>query len=367
MKPVIFTLFLLLPASICRADIFLLKDGAKLEGEVTGELDGALLVKTQYGSLTINKADIVEQKPAPAAAPAAPAVLPVPAVEVQVSTVIAEVAVSTAAEIQAPALPPETPESAVPLTFYTVLPDTGTRLLVYAEYGVVIATETFDAEGAPVSLSGVIKNGTYSEYYPDGKLKTVKTVLGGKMSGSLKAYYPTGTLQVDAYYFDGAKEGDFKYFGESGELLMSAVYKNDRLNGWKKEYSPEGTQKSAVYYEEDRAVEPPKPAVEPARSQETESLVSGKSIAVARGELFSFNLNGKYIGKVRLDKDFNLITKEGKMPEGAVKIYGRDGKLQKEIIFKQEELKILRLYGTDGAVRAVYTYHEGKATKFALQ
>jgi len=320
-----------------------------------------VLIKTQYGALTINTTEILEQQPSAGAA-----ILPAPAPEVTVSTA-AEVTGSTAAEAQAPVLPPDQPEAAVPLTFYTVLPDTGTRLLVYAENGVAIATETFDAAGVPVSLEGDIKNGTYSEYYADGKLKTVKTVLGGKMSGSLKAYYQSGILQVDAYYSDGAKEGDFKYFGEDGALLMEASYKNDRLNGWKKEYSPDGAQKSAVYYENDLAAEPPKPAAEPAPPQEPESQVSGRATTVARGELFTFNLNGKYIGKIRLDKDFNIIVQTGKMPEGAVKIYGKNGKLQKELIFKQESPKVLRLYEEDGTIKAAYTFREGKATKFALQ
>ena len=62
-----------------RGEIIILKDGTKIEGEITGEMNGAALVKTKYGSLTINKNDIFEpgvpemiHSTAPAAAQAKP-------------------------------------------------------------------------------------------------------------------------------------------------------------------------------------------------------------------------------------------------------------------------------------------------------
>ncbi|MEI7527316.1 MAG: hypothetical protein WCK76_00120 [Elusimicrobiota bacterium] len=353
MKPVIFAFFLLLTAAVCRADTFLLKDGTKIDGELAGEMDQTLLIKTRYGSLTVDKADIAQRQAAPAV-PAQPAA----DLEAPVSTAAAET----------PAAAPELPEARAQLTFSTLLPEGGTRRLVYFESGVAIATETFDAAGSLVSLEGAIKNGTYSEYYADGNLKTVKTVLGGKMSGSLKAYYPAGVPQLEAYYFDGAKDGDFKYFGENGKPLMEAAYKNDRLNGWKREYGPDGALKNEAYYEDDRVTDPPKPAAAPAaRAQEQDSLVTGRTTKVARGEIVAFKLNAKYIGKVRLDAEFNVIGQDGTVPDGTARVYGRDGKLQKEMLFKQNEVKALRQYDDGGALKATYTFHEGKATEFAQQ
>ena len=73
----IFYALLMALAPAASADTFILKDGVRLEGEVTGEMDGAVLVKTKYGSLTINKNDIAEQKPAATVpAPAQPANMP---------------------------------------------------------------------------------------------------------------------------------------------------------------------------------------------------------------------------------------------------------------------------------------------------
>lgn len=339
----LFCLSLLLAPAPCAAETFILKDGARLEGEVTGEMDNTLLVQTKYGSLTINKADVQErlQPPAPAAPPAA-------------ST--AAVAASTA-----PAAAQEAPQPK--LTFATVLPSTSTRLLVYSENGVAIATETFDSAGVLLGTEGAVKDGTYTEYYENGSLKTVKSVLGGKASGSLKAYYPAGALQVEAYYLGGLREGVFKFYGEDGKPVMEASYKNDLLNGWKREFDAAGLAKAETYYIDDKPAEAPKPQAAPEPAREQESLVTVKSMKLARGERFSFQLNGKYLGKATLDKDFNITSQEGKVPDGVVKVYSAEGKLQKEFIFEKTALKGLRVYEDGGPLKAEYTFVEDKAVK----
>lgn len=344
MKPIFLILTLGLGLNAA-ADTFLLKDGAKIEGEITGEMDGAVLVKTKYGSLTLNKADIQERQAAQP--PAAP--------QVQASTGAA-VALST--------VPPAAAEPAqARLTFVTILPSTSTRMLVYSENGVAIATETFDASGGPAGLAGAIKDGTYAEYYDGGGLKTVKTMADGRGSGTLKAYYPSGAVQIEAYYLAGAKDGPFKYYAEDGKPLLEAAYSNDKLNGWKKEFDSAGLVRSETYYIDDHLAEPPKTQAAPEPAKEQESMVTAKTMSLARGERFSFQLNGKYIGKAHLDKDFNIISREGKVPDGAVKVYTREGKLQKELVFEDNTIKLLRVYEEGGTLKAEYSYAEDKAVK----
>ena len=250
------------------------------------------------------------------------------------------------------------------------MPSSMTRQLVYIESGVAIATETFDAGGALLLAEGAIGDGTYTEYYPEGWLKTVKTMLGGKANGTLKAFFASGTLQIEAYYLAGTKEGPFKFYTEDGKLLLEAAYKNDLLNGWKKEYGPDGKVVSELYYVDDKLPRPPNPqaVVEPAKAvpaapAEPESQVTVKVTSLARGELFSFRLNGKYIGKARLDKDFNLISQEGKVPDGTVKIYPEDGRLEKEMVFLKKALTTLRIYEPGGPMKAEYSYSGNKAIK----
>ncbi|OGR52515.1 MAG: hypothetical protein A2049_11225 [Elusimicrobia bacterium GWA2_62_23] len=352
-------------AAAAQADTFILKDGARLEGEVTGEMDNTLLVQTKYGSLTINKADVQERLQAQ----------PAPALPPQAST--AAVAVSTGAAQPAPE-PPQ-----VKLTFSTVVPSTSSRLLVYSENGVAIATETFSADGALLSLEGAIKDGTYTEYYDQGALKTVKTTLGNKANGTLKTYYPSGAVQVEAYYLGGRREGLFKYFAEDGKPMMEASYRDDRLNGWKKEFDPAGVLKSEAYYVDDKLAEAPKvqAPVEPAK--ESESLVTTKMMILARGERISFHLNGKYIGKLQLDRDFNIINLEGKIPAGVAKVYSAEGKfarsygqkasateafdwsgkLARELVFENNGLKVLRTFSYDGSIEKEFIFKDGKAIK----
>jgi len=348
MKSLIYTALLLLPG-FCQADTFIMKDGAKLDGEVTGEMDDALLVKTKYGSLTINKTDIQERQPnaAPAAQPPA----------------VPEVSASTGPAVEVSTMQPASEPQPLKLTFATVLPSTSTRLLVYSENGVAIATETFDAAGAAAGIEGTIKDGTYTEYYEAGALKTVKTMLNGKASGTLKAYYPTGAVQIEAYYLAGAKDGPFNYYAENGKPLMEAAYKNDKLNGWKKEFDAAGLVKSETYYIDDHMAEPPKALTVPEPAKEQESMVTVKTMSLARGERFSFQLNGKYIGKAHLDKDFNIISQEGKIPDGAVKVYSKEGKLSKELVFEKSGIKLLRVYEEGGPLKAEYSFKDDKAIK----
>ena len=357
MISIFLTVFLGLSQS-AGADTFILKDGGVIEGELTGELDGAALIKTKYGPLTVNKEDIREQKTetAPEPVPAAEPVELSSAQPAAVTTSSAPTAVEVSTTQPKAAAQPK-------LTFQTVLPSSITRQLVYLESGIAVATETYDNEGALISAEGLISDGTYTEYYPEGGLKTVKTMLGGKANGTLKAFYPGGALQIEAYYLAGGKEGPLKYFTPDGKPLMEASYRNDMLNGWKKEYGEDGTITAQSYYIDDHLAEPPKQQAVPEPEKEPESMVTVKSISLARGERFTFRLNGKYIGKAHLDKDLNIISRGGKIPDGNVKMFTKDGRIEKEFVFKNNAIKALRVYEPGGPLKAEYSYKDDMAIK----
>lgn len=353
MKSLIFALFLIAPRP-CAADTFVLQDGTRMEGEVTGDMDDTLLVRTRYGSLTIKKADVRERIPSPPEAEPAPST----------GTVAAQPAAGPAVTA-----PP-------PLTFATLAPDSSSRRLVYFENGVAVATETYGSDGALSSLEGTIPDGSYTEYYPEGRPKTVKTMLAGKANGTLRSYYPSGALQVEANYLAGEKEGSFSYFTEGGALLMEAGYSRGLLNGWKKEYGPDGAVTARTYYADNQPATPPgQPAApgpaEAAPEAETAgagqqggapALVTATSKRLARGERFSFRLNDKYVGKIQLDNDFNLMRIQGKFPDGTVKFFSKEGQLQKEFVFEHRDLVLLRVFDEAGKA-AEYAYEKDKAVK----
>ena len=342
----IFSLLLLGLSLTAYADIITLKDGTSLEGVIEGEMEGVAMLKTQYGVLNINKADIVSQtrqdKPA-------------------VSTAAAATETSAAGLPAEPAPQPE-------YTFTTVTPSTSSFERIYAENGVIIATETFDAKGELLSLRGSVKDGSYKEYYENGNLKTEKTVINTKTYGALKAYYPSGVLQSEASYMAGALNGVVRIYNENAKLLFEQNFKDGVLNGWSREFDEAGGLKSELLYADGHVAEKPK-TVEAKKAgaeapEAPESMVTVKIMALARGERFTFYLNNKYVAKIHLDKDFNMISKEGKVPDGAVKAHNKEGKLEKEFVFVKNEVSLLKVYNEAGALEGEYTYNKkGEAVK----
>ena len=336
MKRFILATLLIGLGTAARSGTITLKDGTQLDGEITGEMDGAELIQTKYGSLTINKNDIVKQTPGETAA----------------------VSLST----QAPAQ--------TKLTFKTIKPDTSTTQEIYYEGPAVIATGTFSASGALLGLAGAFKNGTYTQYYDSGALKTVKTILNGKTSGTFKAFFENGAVQTTAQYTNGVLDGPVTIRGETGILQFEQSFKNGVPDGWFRQYDSQGNIKSETLYVDGLVAENPKwtdqkpqPEKEPAKEPEDESMVTAKTQSLARGERVSFYLNNKYVARVNLDNDFNIVGKDGKAPDGTVKAYSKDGKLEKEFVFESDEVKILRVYGPGGALKAEYSYKEDKAVK----
>lgn len=354
------------------AVVITLKDGTRVEGTIEGEMDGMKLIKTKYGSLTIDNKEIAATETPAIGAKEISSVglstVPViaastaPAAGVEASTTA--VAASTETLPAPPELPPA-PVSGPDLTFKTVTPSTASFERIYSEDGVVIATETIDSRGQLLSLAGVIKDGLYREYYDSGNLKTEKTMINMKADGTLKAFYPSGILQSGAYYLQGKLSGPVRIYHESSRLLFEQNFKDGIPNGWFREFDEGGGVKSEFFYADGRLTERPQPRKEEkqAAAPGDENLLTAKTQGLARGERVSFYLNNKYIAKVHLDRDFNLISKDGKVPDGEVKVYGKSGGLEKEFVFLKNEVVSLKVYGTNGALDAEYSFQEGKAVK----
>lgn len=344
---IIFSLLLLGLSLDAHADILMLKDGTRLEGTIEGEMEGVALVRTRYGALNINKADIASrtQQDAPAAS-TAPVAIPV----------------STAAPAELPAEPAPEPK----YTFTTVTLSTSSFERIYAENEVVTATETFDSKGGLLELRGVIKDGNYREYYANNNLKTEKTMINARTAGTLKAYYPSGVLQSEAYYADGALNGTVRIYNENAKLLFEQNFKDGTPNGWFREFEETGGLRSELFYADGHVAGKPEAAeskkTAPAEA-EPESLLKVKTQNLARGERFTFYLNNKYVAKLHLDKAFNIISRAGKVPDGAVKVYNKAGKLEKEFAFVENEVSLLKVYNEAGALEGEYTYKENQAVK----
>lgn len=334
------------------ADTIALKDGTRLEGVIEGELDGVALVKTQYGALNINRKDIVSvTKPEPPAAPAEPAAAEPPAEST-----------GTAEPPPLPDLPPAAPS----YTFKTVTLSTSAFEKIYYENETPLATELYDSRGELMGVRGAIKDATYKEFYENGNIKTEKTMLNSKLSGMLRAYYPDGTPQSEASYLDGQLNGGVRVYGATGKPLLEQNFRAGVPNGYFREFDAAGGLKSELFYVDGHIAEKPPAAEVKPRAETTETPDSGvtaSSRRLARGERITFHLNGKYVAKLNLDKDLNIIAREGKLPDGAVRIYDKAGAVDKELVFGKNELVLLKTYAAGGVLSAEYYYVDGKAVK----
>ncbi|MBU2572912.1 MAG: toxin-antitoxin system YwqK family antitoxin, partial [Elusimicrobia bacterium] len=385
MKNLLFIVPLMIFAANSCAEIITLKDGTRVEGAVEGDMDGMKLIKTRYGSLTINGNDILSigapeivvdepynaltstiSVPSPAvAASTEAAAVPAQAAAVSTASVTAStmtVAASTETVSALPDLPPA-PKAGPEYTFKTVTLSTMSFEKVYFEGGVIIATETFDSRGELLALTGLIKDGFYREYYENGNLKTEKTVINAKTSGTLKAYYPSGVLQSEAYYLQGKLSGAVRIYNENAKLLFEQNFKDGLPDGWFREFDEAGAVKSELFYTDGHAAEKPIAKEEKKAEPAGESTLTATSRTLARGERISFYLNNKYVAKLQLDKYFNIIAKNGKIPDGAVKVYGKTGNLEKELFFLKNELISLKAYDGNGRLTEEYAYQEGQAVK----
>ena len=320
------------------ADTLLMKDGIKIKGTVEGEMDSVILIKTKYGNLNVNKNDIIKI---------------IKAEEIKIST-----------KTQTPKITIAAPKH----TFKTISASTSSMKKIYMKDEIIIATETFNNKEELLKLEGEIENATYKEYYSGGAVKTEKTIINGKESGTLKAYYPNGNLQSKAYYVNGKLNGTVKIFNENGTLLFEQNFKNSILNGFFKEYDETGNISSELFYI-NGAIAPNPAAKTPEKLKETETnesdinmLITVKIRKLARGERFIFYMNNKYIGKILLDNKHNILSASGKIPDGTVQAYSKAGKLEKEFVFTNKKITLLKVY-ISGDLKARYTYKENQAIK----
>ncbi len=359
-----FTVALLIPLS-AYADIITLKDGTRLEGSIEGEMEGVALVRTQYGALNIKKSDIVsqvkaEQDAATDAAVYASTGPAVPPLEAPAASTEAVADVSPA-----PAGLPDAPGPDAQYSFETVTLSSMAYEKVYFENLTPIATELFTVKGELMGVRGAIKDATYREYYESGNLKTEKTIVNSKSSGPLKVYYPNGVLQSEADYLDGLLNGRVRVYNQSGKLLLEQNFQTGVPNGYFREFDESGALQSELFYVNgSQAAKPAGAGIQaPAAAETPDSSVTAVSRHLARGERITFYLNNKYVAKLQLDKDYNVISRNGKVPDGAVRIYDKSDILEKELIFSKNVILSIRIYADGGALKEEFYYENGKAVK----
>ncbi len=316
-----------------RAEILYLSDGTVLRGEITGEMEGAILLETKYGSLTIGKEDIIkmEKEKKPGSGPV----------------------ISTH-------------------TFKTVKTSSGEICEIYMKKGVVVATKTFLLNGG-VRIEGDMEDAVYTQYYEDGSPKIEMEIKDGKRNGVFKTYFPGQILESKTQYKDGRLDGKLEIYGKGGKIVLEQNFKNSLPDGYFRMYDEDGNVKSEEYYvqgvlagapsaQEAGAKKATEEKSEKVQQPPLSSLITAKRMNLARGERYLFYQNDKYIGKLILDKRFNVISKSGKIPDGIVNSYSADGEIERSITFISNNPIYIRIY-SDGRVKEEYSYMKDRAIK----
>ncbi len=72
------------------------------------------------------------------------------------------------------------------------------------------------------------KDGAFTEYYENGKVRAKGTYKAGKLHGPHKAYFPSGAVLASATYADGVLVGKYAENTPQGNPRLTAVYKDGR-------------------------------------------------------------------------------------------------------------------------------------------
>jgi antitoxin component YwqK of YwqJK toxin-antitoxin module len=85
-----------------------------------------------------------------------------------------------------------------------------------------------------------LKDGTYSVYYDNGKLKRQFTVLNGKTSGASKSYFEDGSPNIYSNYINGLFEGSYTAYYKGGVMKEKSTYTKGKQTGEYEEYYESG-------------------------------------------------------------------------------------------------------------------------------
>jgi antitoxin component YwqK of YwqJK toxin-antitoxin module len=174
-----------------------------------------------------------------------------------------------------------------------------------------------------------VKSGRWEQYFENGNPKLKATVIDGVMyDGKYTSYYPNGMRLMEGEYVDGRKEGSWYHFHEDGSIEIIYVYRSDKVveehpkNGVFEAYWPNDIKRSEYTFQDGQK----------------------------HGPFSEWYNQGEWRDEERVDEFGNRYPVQ--------KLYGtqirrkgkyRNGKLHGEVI----------TYGEDGSVEKIETYDMG--------
>ncbi|HKC68863.1 MAG TPA: tetratricopeptide repeat protein [Bacteroidia bacterium] len=158
------------------------------------------------------------------------------------------------------------------------------------------------------------KNGKEISYFSNGQKKYEVDVINEVLQGDLVQYYESGKVYEKSTFKNDKRNGPFVLYYEDGTKMSEGVYKDDKIVGEFKSYNNNGTlQKQGVYSE--------------------------KGLTI--GSWKEYNKTGKVLKDYQYSEKGKLIS---------YKDYTGTGKLENELIYKNEELVESKSYDETGKI-----------------
>jgi antitoxin component YwqK of YwqJK toxin-antitoxin module len=184
--------------------------------------------------------------------------------------------------------------------------------------------------------------GSFTKYYPNGKVQEEGVYDKGKYLGAMKRYYEDGTLMYDGNYDgEGLENGKIVYYYPNGKVEYEYTAKAGTPSGKGVRYWPNGDIKEEVVFDDSgevssfvarEMVNKPEEIKAPA-DKETKAAPAPKNAVVKTG---TFNKNGynklyNENEELWMDGDF----KNGLLYDGKLYVYDKDGILLKIEVYKK--------------------------------
>ncbi len=232
------------------------------------------------------------------------------------------------------------------------------------------------------------KEGISYYYYPDGHLKSEVSYVNGKKQGLIKEYDDNGMIITLIYYHNGYitdreeinrrdkygnKQGTWKEFYQDGKVKQEEVYKDNILDGLYKTFNENGNLTLVLNYRNgklDEALTQEEMNVEIRNEYDNQNrlIASGAfknnvPVGIHRTYDQAGNVNGSKIyddsGKIVSE---GIIDEEGNR-EGNWKDYYHDGKIRAAGVYlKNQRSGKWTFYYHDGKIEQTGDYIRGKTT-----
>ncbi|NOY36987.1 MAG: toxin-antitoxin system YwqK family antitoxin [Chlorobi bacterium] len=104
--------------------------------------------------------------------------------------------------------------------------------IIYDNYGEKISEGIINEKGQ--------KEGSWKNYYYDGKVQSTGKYINNQRNGIWKFYYKNGKIEQTGSFRSGKENGEWKWYFENGSLRREESYFNGKRDGLYTEYDREG-------------------------------------------------------------------------------------------------------------------------------